>query len=90
MTEQQAQSLINIDISRRTQLANKARWEGHVEQLRRRYLELDKQRQGESSKQLTIKSVATWIERYHNPENLELETIRNHLSKARKGIFTNE
>lgn len=90
LTEHQVKSLINIDISRRTQLANKARWQGHVEQLRRRYLELDKQRQGESGKQLTIKAVAKWIERYHNQEDLELETIRNHLSKARKGIFTNE
>lgn len=90
ITEQQAQNLIDIDISKRTQKANEARWQGHVEQQRRKYLELDKQRQSELGKNLTIKSVATWVYEHHNQNNLEYETIRDHLSKARKGIFTND
>lgn len=89
ITEQQAENLIEIDIAKRTQKANKARWQGHVEQLRRRYLELDKSRQGSADKKPTIKAVATWIYEHHNEQGLEFETIRNHLSKARKGIFTN-
>lgn len=89
VTEQQAQSLIEIDISKRVQKANEARWQGHVEQQRRKYLELDKQRQSDLGKKLTIKSVATWIYEHHNQNNLEYETIRDHLSKARKGEFTN-
>ena len=78
------------DITQRTQKANDARWEGHVEQQRRKCLELDKQRQSKLGKNLTIKAVATWIYEHHNQEDLEYETIRNHLGKARKGIFTNE
>ena len=90
ITEHQAQTLIDIDISKRTQKANEARWQGHVEQQRRKYLELDKQRQSELGKDLTIKSVATWIYERHNQDDLEYETIRDHLSKARRGIFTND
>lgn len=89
ITEQQAQSLIEIDISRRTQKANEARWQGHVEQQRRKYLELDKQRQSELSKKLSIKDVAMWIYNNRNEFEVEYETIRDHLSKARKGEFTN-
>ena len=89
ITEHQARNLIDIDISKRTQKANEARWLGHVEQLRRNYLELDENRQSELDKKLTIKSVATWIYEHHNQDDLEYETIRDHLSKARKGIFTN-
>ncbi|WP_333954833.1 hypothetical protein [Psychrobacter sp. S4(2024)] len=66
-----------------------ARWQGHVEQLRIKYLELDQSRQNELGKNLTIKAVANWIYEYHNDQDLEFETIRDHLSKARKGVFTN-
>lgn len=89
ITEQQAKNLINIDISKRTQKANEARWQGHVERLRRKYLELDQSRQGSAGKRPTIKAVAQWIYEHHNEQELELETIRDHLSKARRGIFTN-
>ena len=81
--------LIKSYIDMTVKKANDARWQGHVEQLRRKYLELDKNRQGELGKKLTIKAVATWIYEYHNEHDLEFETIRNHLSKARKGIFIN-
>lgn len=67
-----------------------ARWGSHTEELRRRYLELDKKRQKQLGKKLSIKASATWICDHHNPEELELETIRGHLSKARQGIFTNK
>lgn len=90
ITEQQAQTLIDIDISKRTQKANEARWQGHVERLRRKYLELDESRQGSADKKPTIKAVAQWIYEHHNEQELELETIRDHLSKARRGIFTND
>lgn len=89
ITEQQAKNLIDIDITKRTQKANDARWQGHVEGLRYRYLELDAIRQGGANKKLTIKAVAQWIYEHHNEEELEVETIRDHLSKARRGIFTN-
>lgn len=79
-------SYIDINIKK----ANDARWQGHVEQQRRKYLDLDEQRQRELGKKLTIKSVATWIYEHHNQDDLEYETIRDHLSKARKGIFTND
>lgn len=90
ITEQQAQSLIEIDISRRTQKANEARWQGHVEQQRRKYLELDIQRQSDLDKKLSIKDVAMWIYNNRNEFEVEYETIRDHLSKARRGVFTNE
>ena len=90
ITEQQAKNLIEIDISRRTQKANEARWLGHVEQQRRKYLELDKQRQSELGKNLRIKDVAMWIYNNRNEFEVEYETIRDHLSKARKGEFTND
>ncbi|KAA0912809.1 hypothetical protein [Psychrobacter sp. ANT_WB68] len=90
ITEQQAQNLIDFDISKRTQKANEARWQGHVERLRRKYLELDESRQGSADKKPTIKAVAQWIYEHHNEQELELETIRDHLSKARRGIFTND
>lgn len=77
-------------IKKKMAMANEARWQGHVEHLRRKYLELDKQRQSKLGKNLTIKSVATWIYEHHNQDDLEYETIRDHLSKARRGIFTNE
>lgn len=77
-------------IKKRMATANEARWQGHVEQQRRKYLELDKLRQSELGKKVTIKSVATWIYEHHNQDDLEYETIRDHLSKARKGIFTND
>lgn len=69
--------------------ANDARWQGHVEQQRRKYLELDKQRQIELDKKLSIKDVAMWIYSNRNEFDVEFETIRDHLSKARKGEFTN-
>ncbi len=81
---------IQNDRKARTEPANKARWDGHVEELRRRYLELDTKRQSELGKNLTIKDVAIWIHDHHNPEELAFETIRDHLSKARKGIFIND
>ena len=84
------QEIINTDVAQRAYRATEARWQGHVEQLRRKYLELDKNRQNELSKKLTIKAVATWIYEHHNEHDLEYETIRDHLSKARKGIFTND
>lgn len=89
ITEQQAQNLIDIDITRRTQRANEARWQGHVEKQRQKYLELDRQRQRDLGKKLSIKDVAMWIYNNRNEFEVEYETIRNHLSKARKGEFTN-
>lgn len=80
---------INKYIKEKMAVANEARWQDVVEQLRRKYLELDKQRQSELGKKLTIKSVATWIYEHHNQDDLVYETIRDHLSKARKGEFTN-
>lgn len=81
---------IESELSARAKKANEARWQGHVEQLRRKYLGLDKQRQSELGKKLTIKSVATWIYEHHNQDDLVYETIRDHLSKARKGEFAND
>tara|TARA_R110002020_G_scaffold273609_3_gene488795 strand:- start:711 stop:1457 length:747 start_codon:yes stop_codon:yes gene_type:complete len=78
------------EMSFKNKKGNDARWQGRVESLRRKYLELDTKRQSELGKKLTIKAVATWICNYRNPEELEFETIRDHLSKARKGIFTND
>ena len=89
ITEHQAKNLIEIDISRRTQKANEARWQGHVEQQRQKYLELDKQREKDLGKKQSIKDVAMWIYNNRNEFEVEYETIRDHLSKARKGIFTN-
>ncbi|MDN5620360.1 MAG: hypothetical protein L0G63_07780 [Psychrobacter sp.] len=89
-SDERIKQFIHDDINKRTQKANEARWQGHVEQQRRKYLELDKQRQSELGKDLTIKSVATWIYERHNQDDLEYETIRDHLSKARRGIFTND
>lgn len=86
----EVKKIIDKDVTQRTQKANEARWQGHVEQQRRKYLDLDKQRQSDLGKKLTIKSVATWIYEHHNQDNLEYETIRDHLSKARRGIFTND
>ncbi len=80
---------IENELSSRAKKANEARWQGHVEELRRRYLELYEHRQSELGKKLTIKDVAIWIHDYHNPDELTFETIRDHLSKARKGEFTN-
>lgn len=84
------QKLLSHERKEVAKKANEARWQGHVEELRRKYLELDKQRQNKLDKNLTIKSVATWIYEHHNQDDLEYETIRDHLSKARKGIFTND
>ncbi len=78
------------EMSVKNKKGNDARWDGHVEYLRRKYLELDTKRQSELGKNLTIKDVATWIHDHHNPEEVVFETIRDHLSKARKGIFTND
>ena len=78
------------EMSFKNKKGNDARWKGSVESLRRKYLDLDTKRQSELGKKLTIKAVAIWIHDHHNPEELEFETIRDHLSKARKGIFTND
>lgn len=90
ITEEQAKNLIDFDVSKRTQKANEARWQGHVEQQRRKYLELDRHRQSELGKNLRIKDVAMWIYNNRNEFEVEYETIRDHLSKARKGEFTND
>ncbi len=81
---------VDLILKNRAKKANDSRWQGHVEQLRRNFLELDDRRQSEQGKKLTIKAVATWIYQHHNEHDLEYETIREHLSKARKGIFTND
>lgn len=81
---------IENELYSRAKKANEARWQGHVEKLRRKYLELDQSRQGNADRKPTIKAVAQWIYQHHNEEELELETIRDHLSKARRGIFTND
>jgi len=70
--------------------ANEVRWQGHVEQQRRKYLEMDQERQSLLGKKLAIKDVAMWIYNNRNESDSEYETIRNHLSKARKGVFTND
>ena len=70
--------------------ANEVRWQGHVEQQRRKYLEMDQERQSLLGKKLAIKDVAMWIYNNRNESDAEYETIRNHLSKARKGVFTND
>lgn len=89
-SDERIKQFIHDDITKRTRIANEGRWKGHVEELRNKYLELDKYRQSQLGKKLTIKAVATWIYDYHNEHDLEYETIRDHLSKARKGIFTND
>lgn len=76
----------NVQVAK---LGSKSRWSGHVEELRRKYLDLDKKRQEKLGKPLSIKASAMWIYSHHNPEEYEFETIRDHLSKARKGLFTN-
>ena len=81
---------ISLRNKQKSIIANEARWQGHVEKRRRSYLELDKRRQAELGKKLSIKYSATWIYEHHNESNLQYETIREHLSKARKGIFTND
>ena len=78
------------ELSRRNRKPNDVRWKGRVEKLRRKYLELDERRRNEMGNDISIKKVATWIHQYHNKEDLEFETIRDHLSKARKGVFTNK
>ena len=79
----------DLYIKTKTLKAADARWQGHVEQQRRKYLELDRQRQSELGKKLSIKDVAMWIYNHRNEFKVEFETIRDHLSKARKGEFTN-
>lgn len=84
------QEIISHDAAQRARAANEGRWQGHVEQLRRKYLELDKSRHDKKTdKKPTIKAVSQWIYEHHNENDLELETIRDHVSKARQGIFTN-
>ncbi len=78
------------ELSRRNKKPNDARWQGHVEQLRRKYLKLDEHRQDEIGEYLTINDATTWIYINHNKEELTFDTIRGHVSKARKGIFTNK
>lgn len=70
--------------------ASDARWGDSVEQQRKRYLELFEQKKAELGKKPTIKDVANWISIYHNEFDVEYETIRDHLSKALKGNFTNK
>lgn len=77
-------------MKKRMATANEARWQGHVEKQRRKYLELDIQRQSDLDKKLSIKDVAMWIYNNRNEFEVEYETIRDHLSKARKGEFTND
>lgn len=84
------QEIISHDAAQRARAANEGRWQGHVEQLRRKYLELDTSRHDKKTgKKPTIKAVSQWIYEHHNENDLELETIRDHVSKARQGIFTN-
>ena len=89
-SDERIKQFIHDDITKRARAANDGRWQGHVEQLRRKYLELDESRQGNADRKPTIKAVAQWIYQHHNEQDLELETIRDHLSKARRGIFTND
>lgn len=88
-SDERIKKFIHDDINKRTQKANEVRWQGHVEQQRRKYLELDKQRQKDLGKKQSIKDVAMWIYNNRNEFEVEYETIRDHLSKARKDIFTN-
>ena len=81
---------ISVENKQKSVIANQARWQGHVAQQRRLYLDLDQQRQVKLGKKSSIKDTAMWIYTHHNPLELEYETIRNHLSKARKGIFDNK
>lgn len=81
---------ISIENKQKSVIANQARWQGHVEQQRRLYLDLDQQREVKFGKKSSIKDTAMWIYTHHNPSEFEYETIRNHLSKARKGIFDNK
>lgn len=89
-TNKQFMENFKQELSRRNKKPNEARWKGHVEQLRRKYLKLDEHRQDEIGEYLTINDATTWIYINHNKEKLKFDTIRDHLSKARKGIFTNK
>ena len=55
------------------------RWGDKVEQQRQRYLQHYKEKGF-----TTYKACAMWIWENDNPENLDFDTIRNHLSKADK------
>ena len=68
-----------------------ALWGDSVENQRRRYLELDEQYQKDTGEKLKIKAMAWLIYNQGNNEfNMGFETIRDHLSKARREIFTNK
>lgn len=65
--------------------ASMKRWGNKVERQRKRYLEHFKQ-QGFT----TYKACAMWIYENDNPENLDFDTIKKHLSQADKGNFSNK
>ncbi len=77
-------------LSARNKIGGNAKWKNTVEKQRRRYLELDHQYQKETGVKLSIQDMAVLI--YNNNDNefnVTFETIQGHLSKARKGVFTN-
>ena len=66
-------------------------WKGSVEKQRRRYLELDEEYQKNTGKILTLEGMAELIFNNGNNEfKMKFDTIRDHLSAARKGVFTNK
>ena len=64
-------------------------WKGIVEKQRRRYLEIDRQYSKKLGRKTYIKDAAEFIYFNHNDFNMGFETIRDHLSAARNGVFTN-
>ncbi len=77
-------------LSARNKIGGNTRWGDIVEQQRRRYLEIDIQHSKELGKETTIKQAAEFILFNHNDFNMQYENIYKHLSKARKGIFTDK
>ena len=76
-------------LSARNKIGGDTRWRGIVEQQRRRYLEIDQQHQKKTGSELSIQDMTVLIYNNNNEFNVTFETIYGHLSKARKGIFTN-
>lgn len=81
----------NNELSASGKKSAHTRWGNVVERQRRKYLELDEQYQKNTGEMLTNEGMATLIFNHGDNEfNVGFETIRDHLSAARKGVFTNK
>ncbi len=76
-------------LSNRNKIGGITRWENSVEQQRLKYLEIDRLYSKKLGRKTSIKDVAEFIYFNHNDFNMGFDTIRDHLSAARKGVFTN-